>query len=154
MKLHDGTTTAAAPAYGPPSCESGYSGWQDYESAGWLLSPNIKGDFLVISPSDASCWHFPDSDTTGEIEDEAGYCAQYDSQTGDVESFKCTGSTPQECEISSGCTACYGHTIAANEWAVNHGQSQIWMNDEDGADYMAVDLEGIAVIPSGVWEHG
>jgi hypothetical protein len=120
-------TAAESPATSQP-CEAGYSVWENAASGDLLLSPNVQNEDLTASLTAWSCWHFPDNGYTGQIKDEAGYCAEYHDSY--VVSAACADIPAQEWYI--GGDYCYsGEFVALNLWAQDYSPTYTYMNQSD-----------------------
>jgi len=121
-------TAAESPAASQP-CDSGYAVWADASSGAYLLSQNVQNEDLNANSTTWSCWHFPDvNGASGEISDEAGYCAEYHDSY--VVSAVCSGIPAQEWFIQSECVS--GAPVAINIWALDNMPEFVFMNESDG----------------------
>jgi hypothetical protein len=113
-------------------CESGYGIWQDYDGY-YLGQSGVKvGQALKTTTGNNYCWLFPANDSWGFIQNEAGYCAGFDSATGNVNLQDCnTNATFQEWYL----TNTDGVITLLNLYAYDNGYTSLWMagygNDDD-----------------------
>jgi hypothetical protein len=135
------------------TCEPGYAAWQNYATKWYLLSYNIEGQPLVTDESTPSCWHFPDDGDIGEIEDEAGYCAQFGY--GHVEDAVCSG-IPAQLWLVVPDDCWPGTQLVENEWALGNGNGGNYAMNGPGPNDSDVNLlDGTTCdTTSNAWFHG
>jgi hypothetical protein len=105
-------------------CESGYGIWQNKNDKYYLGKPDIKvGQPIETTTDNNYCWLFPVSGTYGIIENEAGYCAGWDSTTVTVNLQYCNEANYQEWYVDND----DGTITLKNEYAVDNGYTNLWM---------------------------
>ena len=105
-------------------CESGYGIWQNVNTGYYLGQPGVTVGHPIETTTDNNyCWLFPVNDTYGIIENEAGYCAGWDSTTGTVNLQYCNEANYQEWYLVN----TDGSITLKNEYAVDNDYTNLWM---------------------------